>query len=61
VTGQEEGPVFVVIAGIHGDEYEGPESIARVYQQLQPEQVRDIAQHYSTGGSGKHTVGLWFN
>jgi predicted deacylase len=29
-----------VIAGIHGDEYEGPESIARVYQQLQPEQVR---------------------
>jgi predicted deacylase len=40
ITGAEDGPTFVVIAGIHGDEYEGPETIARVYQQVTPDQVR---------------------
>lgn len=40
ISGQEDGPVFVVIAGIHGDEYEGPETIARVYQQVQAEDIR---------------------
>ena len=39
ITGAEEGPTFVVIAGIHGDEYEGPETIANVYQQLSPAQI----------------------
>lgn len=39
VTGREPGPTLVVIAGIHGDEYEGPETIARVYQRLTPEQI----------------------
>lgn len=40
ITGQEDGPTFVVIAGIHGDEYEGPETIARVYQQTSADAMR---------------------
>jgi N-alpha-acetyl-L-2,4-diaminobutyrate deacetylase len=40
ITGNEDGPTFVVIAGIHGDEYEGPETIARVYQQIRHEDIR---------------------
>ncbi|MCC6455902.1 MAG: succinylglutamate desuccinylase/aspartoacylase family protein [Caldilineaceae bacterium] len=40
ITSAQEGPTFVVIAGIHGDEYEGPETIANVYQQLTPDQLK---------------------
>lgn len=40
ITGQAPGPCFVVIAGIHGDEYEGPETIANVYQQLTPADIQ---------------------
>lgn len=36
ITSANPGPTVVVIAGIHGDEYEGPETIANVYQQLTP-------------------------
>lgn len=36
ITSAQAGPTFVVIAGIHGDEYEGPQTIANVYQQLEP-------------------------
>lgn len=39
ITSANEGPTFVVIAGIHGDEYEGPETIANVFQQLTPDQL----------------------
>lgn len=39
ITSANEGPIFVVIAGIHGDEYEGPETIANVYQALTPDQL----------------------
>src|SRR4051812_27885483 len=40
ITSAQPGPTFVVIAGIHGDEYEGPETIANVYQQLTPSQLK---------------------
>lgn len=40
LTAAEAGPTFVVIAGIHGDEYEGPQTIANVYQQLEPEHLQ---------------------
>ena len=36
VTGQSDGPVLVVFAGVHGDEYEGVEAIPRVYASLDP-------------------------
>ena len=39
ITSAQPGPTFVVIAGIHGDEYEGPETIANVYQQVTPDQL----------------------
>src|SRR4051812_42247204 len=39
ITSAQPGPTFVVIAGIHGDEYEGPETIANVYQKLTPAQL----------------------
>lgn len=40
VTGAELGPMLVVTAGVHGDEYEGIETIAQLYQQLEPQQLR---------------------
>lgn len=40
VTGAAAGPTLVVTAGVHGDEYEGIEAIARLYQQLDPAHLR---------------------
>lgn len=40
ITGVATGPTLVVTAGVHGDEYEGIEAIARIYQQLDPSQVQ---------------------
>ena len=34
VTGETDGPTLVVVAGVHGDEYEGVETIPRVYEHL---------------------------
>ena len=40
LTGPTTGPTLVVTAGVHGDEYEGIETIARLYQQLEPTALR---------------------
>ncbi len=40
VTGASPGPVFMVVAGVHGDEYEGPQAIWRVAQELPPSSLR---------------------
>ena len=40
VTGKEAGPTLVVVAGVHGDEYEGVEAIARVFGQVDPGDLR---------------------
>jgi len=40
LTGAEQGPTLVVTAGVHGDEYEGIETIARLYQTLEPAALR---------------------
>lgn len=37
--GTQPGPTALIVAGIHGDEYEGPASIWQVAETLQPEQV----------------------
>ena len=39
VTGRRPGPTVVVLAGIHGDEYEGMLAIPEVFRQLQPEEL----------------------
>lgn len=36
VSGETEGPTLVVTAGVHGDEYEGVETIPRVFHHLDP-------------------------
>lgn len=36
VTGAQDGPTLLVIAGVHGDEYEGVEAIPRIFYQIQP-------------------------
>jgi predicted deacylase len=41
VTGEEQGPVLVVTAGVHGDEYEGIEAIAEVYRRVTPSELRE--------------------
>ncbi|MBE2276163.1 MAG: succinylglutamate desuccinylase/aspartoacylase family protein [Rhodobacteraceae bacterium] len=33
------GPTVLLIGGVHGDEYEGPAALARLYQALAPEEV----------------------
>ncbi len=40
VRGAEDGPVLTVDSGIHGDEFEGPEAILRVWQALDPSTLR---------------------
>jgi predicted deacylase len=36
VSGHEPGPLVVVLAGIHGDEYEGILAIPEIFRQLEP-------------------------
>jgi predicted deacylase len=40
VTGAKAGPALLVIAGVHGDEYEGVEAIPLVFQAVRPEALR---------------------
>jgi predicted deacylase len=39
ITGEKEGPSLLVFASIHGDEYEGIDTILRLYNQLSPQDV----------------------
>ncbi|ASJ76499.1 succinylglutamate desuccinylase/aspartoacylase family protein [Granulosicoccus antarcticus] len=39
IRGQQPGPTVVLIAGIHGDEYEGPLTLHRMAQELTAEMV----------------------
>jgi N-alpha-acetyl-L-2,4-diaminobutyrate deacetylase len=40
VTGAEQTPVALIIAGVHGDEYEGPAAIHALMEKLDPIKVR---------------------
>ena len=40
VSGAQPGPVCVCAGGVHGDEFEGPLAIQRVYGQLDPNSLR---------------------
>lgn len=40
ITGNESGPTLLVLAGIHGDEYEGMEAIPRIFHGLSPHELR---------------------
>lgn len=40
VNGLHEGSTLVVSGGVHGDEYEGPEAIRRVWGKLDPAQLK---------------------
>ncbi len=41
-VGHRPGPSVLVVAGIHGDEYEGPAAIAATASQLSPQRVQGI-------------------
>lgn len=40
VAGMSDGPTAALVAGIHGDEYEGPAALWRVAAALRPDQLR---------------------
>src|SRR2546428_9678284 len=40
IRGESAGPLFIVVAGVHGDEYEGPQAIWQVAQELPPASLR---------------------
>lgn len=40
VIGAEAGPTLLVIAGVHGDEYEGIAAIPQVFREIEPQQLR---------------------
>lgn len=42
VNGLHQGPTFVVSGGVHGDEYEGPEAVQRLWRQLDPGKLRGV-------------------
>ncbi|MBM4196774.1 MAG: succinylglutamate desuccinylase/aspartoacylase family protein [Gammaproteobacteria bacterium] len=43
VNGREDGPVLCVTAAVHGDELNGIEMVRRVFQNLDPEELRGAA------------------
>ena len=40
VNGAEAGPILLVLAGVHGDEYEGIAAIPKVYRAIKPQDLR---------------------
>ena len=40
VRGREPGPVAALVAGIHGDEYEGPTALWALLEQIDPDRLR---------------------
>ena len=40
VSGDNEGPMLLVLGGVHGNEYEGVESIPRIFAATEPSQLR---------------------
>lgn len=40
ISGTQEGPTLVVTAGIHGDEYEGVETIPRIFSKISPQELQ---------------------
>src|SRR5438309_2550143 len=42
--GKADGPVLLVTGGVHGDEYEGPAAIARLFQELERPLQRGMLQ-----------------
>jgi predicted deacylase len=41
-VGLREGPTLVISGGVHGDEYEGPCAIQRLWRQLDPAELRGV-------------------
>jgi predicted deacylase len=40
ISGEEPGPTFIAVAGVHGDEYEGPQALWEVAGTLPPSALR---------------------
>ncbi|WP_171631852.1 succinylglutamate desuccinylase/aspartoacylase family protein [Paenibacillus plantarum] len=40
LAGAEDGPNLLILAGVHGDEYEGIETILRLFSAMQPEDLK---------------------
>lgn len=40
IGGRRAGPVLVVSGGVHGDEYEGPLTIIRLFRELEPADIK---------------------
>ena len=51
------GPTLVVLAGVHGDEFEGVAAIHELFRRLEPERLRGTLlgrpHAQSAGGSGR--------
>src|ERR1041385_2228912 len=42
VRGKQDGPVFLVNGGTHGDEYEGPVAIQELFETLNPSELKGL-------------------
>lgn len=42
VVGAQDGPTLLMDGGIHGDEVEGAEAIARVFNELDPQKIKGV-------------------
>src|SRR5690625_4281458 len=40
IQGKQEGPLLLVLAGVHGDEYDGIQTVIHLSRQLQPEAIQ---------------------
>jgi predicted deacylase len=57
VHGARPGPVAVIVAGVHGDEYEGPVAALQLTKQIRPEQLAGSLAIVSVANPVAHAAG----
>lgn len=40
IVGAQPGPVLGIITGVHGDEYEGPEAVRQIFDEIDPQSLK---------------------
>ena len=59
--GEREGPVLVLLGAVHGDEYEGPQSLWQTFEDLEPARLRGTVVMLPVANSPAYAAGLRTN
>ena len=61
VKGVREGPILSVVAGVHGDEYEGVQAVIRVWRELDPGELKGTFIGVSSANPPAYSAGTRCN